>query len=557
MTMLALPSGKIIDLSTDRAKYHALREPGIIPSSAHSALYTVVDIIIRHKGAKGAVCRGWTEFDYHYSGHTLASVHKAKDWDESDKAELFKWIRQPDQCRIIETARRRLADNQNQLSVKHHSAPQQLFSLLDNRFSNLPQKRATVQQWLATLINMKKSGVREDEIQWSGLRYYLKNLKPDTVISKQQILENLNFNNIRIELNTERIWGKNGGLNFNEVAQHMPHQVVYRAALKLDESCRCILRYQDSCFNYRVGVVKTLRYGHSMALNKYWFALDPYGRAISNKDPSAIKRPLFFKSSAEAKAAADNNAREQLGMRSGVNQHSRFDHITLFGGEDYREWIITLPDYQRSFFGAHFYDHNVLAHVRTTTRTDTNGQHILFIEEVQSDWHQSGKRYGYDTSVYGQVANAPFKKEWTALAAKLILIQASQNGFSGIAWPGGDIQEMRYNRNLHAIKHHYDSEIPKALNRLGKPFSSSVSATCIKTRDPWLNLEKSVNKWRVADGQGKFKTKAKYNNRDEAITVLTRHCRNIDLEVPVFYISPELREQISEKGLPLFGETFD
>ncbi len=44
----------------------------------------------------------------------------------------------------------------------------------------------------------------------------------------------------------------------------------------------------------------------------------------------------------------------------------------------------------------------------------------------------------------------------------------------------------------------------------------------------------------VIDGHGKFKTKAKYNNRDEAMAVIARHCRVIDLSVPTFFISEEL-----------------
>ncbi|MFV2005440.1 MAG: hypothetical protein ACC650_09545, partial [Gammaproteobacteria bacterium] len=203
------------------------------------------------------------------------------------------------------------------------------------------------------------------------------------------------------------------------------------------------------------------------------------------------------------------------------------------------------------------YDHNILAHIRTTTRTDDAGRKLLFIEEVQSDWHQSGKRHGYDNSSWGRVANAPFKSEWPVLAVKLMLIQASQNGFSGIAWSTGNVQEMRYRRDLQPIKQYYDSQIPKALNRLGKSFNCKVESTHINTRDPWLNLEKKQDKWRVADGFGKFKTKARYNNRDEAMAVITRHCRVIDLLVPVFYISEKLRKQIAEKGLPLYGHTIE
>jgi hypothetical protein len=311
----------------------------------------------------------------------------------------------------------------------------------------------------------------------------------------------------------------------------------------------------DACYNYRVGVIKTTLSDHAMALNKYWFALDPYGRAIVNdEDPSACKMP-YFDSSGMAKAAANRHARKLLGIHSGASFHTHYDHLTLYGGSDYREWIVSLPDFQRTFFGAHFFDHNVLVHIRTTVRKDVTGRRLLFVEEIQSDWHQSGKRYGYDCNAWGQVANAPFKKDWSVLAIKIMLIYAAQNGFAGVSWPKGEIQETRYAKGLNAIKRHYNVEIPKALNRLCRPFQSQVETTWIETRDPWLNLEKNSNKWRVADGFGKFKTRARYQSRDEAMSVLARHCREINLAVPVIFINDAMRRHIDDAGLPLFGET--
>ncbi|NOQ89263.1 MAG: hypothetical protein GQ550_10105 [Gammaproteobacteria bacterium] len=557
--MVTLTDGRVIDLSMDRSKHHALRQPGVGPASTHRELYSLVDIIYRHLDESGKPKRGMTEYDYEFSGYTLDTVRFASDWSEKDKSILSRWLQQKNQRRRIETARRRLIDNQQQLSVKLYSSPNHLYSLLQHRLMNMPQQRATAKQWLATINNLKKSGVREEEIEWSCLRQYLLQQPTDALITKAQLLKNRNDKNSRIELSTELIWGDNGGLNFLEVAQRMPHQVVYRAALNLDHDCLCIVRYVDNYFNYRVGVIKTLSNDHHMALNKYWFALDPYGRAINSKNSADglddSKMPLLFDNSVEAKSAADKHARDHFGIRSGVSTHTQFDYLTLFGGHDYREWFVSLPDHQRIFFGKHFYDHNILAHIRTTTRTDNTGRKILFIEEVQSDWHQSGKRNGYNNSCLGQVANAPYKKEWPVLAMKLMLIHASQNGFAGVAWAKGAVQEMRYMCDLQAIKQYYDKEIPKALNRLVKKFNCRVETTHINTRKPWLNIEKKQDKWRVADGHGKFRTKAKYINRDDAMAVVARHCPSIELKVFALMINEDLRRQISEKGLPQYGHT--
>ncbi|MCW8922119.1 MAG: hypothetical protein OQK69_00620 [Gammaproteobacteria bacterium] len=548
--MLLLPSGLAVGLSTNRAKYHALKKQHQGTKAKHQDLYSLVDIIIRHKDASGEIKRGWTEYDYYFSGYTLADIHLLTDWSSEDKNTLRHWIKQAEQYQRIETTRQRLEPFQSKLSTLVNPAPEHLHSTLKNRIKKLAQQQAPASQWLATINNMQQTGMRKEEIIWSGLFEFLKQ-QQDRHISKQQLLDAINFKNIRLELSSEQITGCNNRLYFREVARQMPHQAVYRASLKLDEDCICLLRHIDDAFNYRVGLVKTRDNDHYMALNKYWFALDMYGRAINNPKTS----DLYFSSSFDAMAACNRHSRKHIGLESNSCFHHQYDYITLYGGEDYREWILSLPDYQRTFFGAHFVDHNVLAHVRTTTRIDINRRRLLFIEELQSDWHQSGHMHGYDNSAWGKVANAPFKKEWPALATKLMLIHACHNGFDGIAWPGGHIQETRYAKELSPIKRHYDVEMPTTLNRLGKPFKASVTSTHIATRDPWLSLVKSKNKWRVTDRQGKFETRDRYRSRNEALAVLSRHCRNIDLKVPVFYINEKMRKRICEQGLPMFGES--
>ena len=49
----------------------------------------------------------------------------------------------------------------------------------------------------------------------------------------------------------------------------------------------------------------------------------------------------------------------------------------------------------QAFRGGHFDEPNVLAHVRFNDRTDADGKRVLFMEELQSDWHQKGRKQGY------------------------------------------------------------------------------------------------------------------------------------------------------------------
>ena len=47
------------------------------------------------------------------------------------------------------------------------------------------------------------------------------------------------------------------------------------------------------------------------------------------------------------------------------------------------------------FKSSHFDEPNILVHLRMNTRTDANGNKVLFLEEVQSDWGQKGKKEGF------------------------------------------------------------------------------------------------------------------------------------------------------------------
>lgn len=153
-----------------------------------------------------------------------------------------------------------------------------------------------------------------------------------------------------------------------------------------------------------------------------------------------------------------------------------------------------------SFREGHYSEPNVLAHVRFDERTDSDGKRVLFLQEVQSDWHQKGRERGYrgdpiDTdgwraidvtnnvgdktwkvvdqnndlvlglpqSEYSQEAaikkaaewlstketgnklpNAPFKSSWPMLAMKRMIRWAADNGYDRVAWTTGEQQAKRY-----------------------------------------------------------------------------------------------------------------
>jgi hypothetical protein len=87
-----------------------------------------------------------------------------------------------------------------------------------------------------------------------------------------------------------------------------------------------------------------------------------------------------------------DGGREQFISEQELN--TQFGTYKLPGADDtYREILLSLPDVEGP--STHWDKQNVVAHARITGREDAAGKRVLFIEELQSDWHQKGRDQGY------------------------------------------------------------------------------------------------------------------------------------------------------------------
>lgn len=178
-----------------------------------------------------------------------------------------------------------------------------------------------------------------------------------------------------------------------------------------------------------------------------------------------------------------------------------------------------------AFKSTHFDEPNILAHVRTNDRTGPNGEKILHVEEVQSDWHQQARKQGYanaetakaahDSRIaelkarvsafkqqaddalergnkpaadeaarnYGNaetqlrmaqregpkvsgVPDAPFKSSWPLLAMKRMIRKAAEEGYDQITWTTGEQQAARYDLStqVHQVGAKKNADGTYALN---------------------------------------------------------------------------------------------
>jgi hypothetical protein len=79
----------------------------------------------------------------------------------------------------------------------------------------------------------------------------------------------------------------------------------------------------------------------------------------------------------------------------GDNQ-PKFEEYTLPGGTNYREVVLHTPEGENSFTESHHNVPNALLHMRMKDRIGNDGEKMLHIDEVQSDWAQKGRDQGFN-----------------------------------------------------------------------------------------------------------------------------------------------------------------
>jgi len=83
---------------------------------------------------------------------------------------------------------------------------------------------------------------------------------------------------------------------------------------------------------------------------------------------------------------------------------AKFESSTQKGGENYKEFVLSLPPFDKTKgyqdkvdinFPQHFPEYNPVFHIRTKDRVTTDGKKVLYVEELQSDFGQKGRDKGF------------------------------------------------------------------------------------------------------------------------------------------------------------------
>jgi hypothetical protein len=364
------------------------------------------------------------------------------------------------------------------------------YSAVTRAAEALPFNRASGHQWFATLS--KRPGVKPEELDWLGLKDWLAD-RPQ--VTKDDLVDYLHAHELQVE---ETLKGP-----APDSEESPAEQERARLAEELRDQGHGVTFKDDGSLD-----------SIDVPAEEGGDAAEDGAQAVDVHEPGAIATlPAEIREHARRlMEVADQVARERFarseengGDREQEPQHAQW---TLPGGRNYRELLIRLPG-PKQFEHQHFEEPNVLAHVRFNERTDAEGHRTLFIEEVQSDWHQKGRKSGYrtatrvaeaerhkdesqaqltasttefleahDRAASGEVsqeelkrlakdaylaltradeaegnlnaarsspADAPFKTSWPELVMKRVVRWAAEHGFDQVAWTRGKHQVERYN----------------------------------------------------------------------------------------------------------------
>ncbi len=414
------------------------------------------------------------------------------------------------------------SDEAKQRELFQREAAPPFYSAVARTIESAKQAKASPDQWLATIRN--SPGIKPEELEWLGLEDWLKSQKGP--VTKDQIAEYVRANQIEVREVTkggddgmaeyqaaigamrpdlDEMLRRNDQLGFdtmgqarNAIASENPAQWDFETPADL----ALAQRYHDLAANRR-----NTRSGRTKFETYVLPGGENYRELLLTLPPKGMEARGF----GPEKRAELNRLNDIATLMRTPEEKARFDEL--------HAELATLRSQARDeqFSSTHFDEPNILAHIRFDDRT-IDGKKTLHIAEIQSDWHQKGRKYGYkdneplttrkaEDSRFGEnvheavnsqgvvvgrgfspegalqaakgmpsVPEAPFKTTWPELSLKRIIRYAAEHGYEQISWDTGATQAARYDlskqvKAINVTKESNGTFTLDATDNTGRPVS--------------------------------------------------------------------------------------
>jgi hypothetical protein len=272
------------------------------------------------------------------------------------------------------------------------------YSALSREVGAIDAKAMPAEGWANRVKGLINAGkVKADEVEWSGLDDFLK--LQQGKVTKDQVMQFLRDNGVQVHEVTKSSIDRAGEEKRRAELNAMPlaelHDEAESAGIDPESGNRAdliddIIREEGAGeddgasdntkygqftlpggTNYREVLLTLPEAGHAVNA-EYDVARRDHADALSDYKQTT---ELYGKPDHPEVRDALENLKEKAKRLDEVKQ--RIDKLPL------------------PYKSGHWDESNILAHIRLNDRTDADGKKVLFVEELQSDWAQAGRKQGF------------------------------------------------------------------------------------------------------------------------------------------------------------------
>ncbi len=276
--------------------------------------------------------------------------------------------------------------------------PLGFYSELSSQVENSSMRQAPAAAWKTFIKALTQKGVKADEIEWTGVNDWLD--LQDGKVAKDALLQYLDANGVKVQ---EVVLGGSDQANtaFQSFRQQM--QARYPDAVVRGDLVGALTPEEKAEYNRLADGRRDAKDRESEArYSQYQLPGGTNYREVLLTLP-AVKESLANElKSAEKQFMAVQV--KMLDVTSGkIKVQAEIDALNS-EYEDLESKVNTLSMQMRdakkdpAYISSHWGQKNVLAHIRLNDRVDADGNKVLFVEELQSDWGQAGKKKGFQDS---------------------------------------------------------------------------------------------------------------------------------------------------------------
>ena len=351
---------------------------------------------------------------------------------------------------VLDTANGGQAPRQEVSAQRYMPDQQGFYSKLEEVVNAKLPKIASPQQVLASVDPAKGSGVKPEELKWTGFAQAVERIAKENggKIPKDKLIEHLN---------------NEGSVNFEEVTFGTIWNVGDSNHTERYTNLKDALSAKEDVIDFLKGEFER---GWSVEEQDDGFVVvDEYGDRIREQRSESgrvVWKPSIYRSESEANAAIKEGAKDLAEVYVVFNENqvqgsAIHADYQLPGGENYREVVLT-SDTSVPYTSTHYTDiENYVAHMRLNDRTATDGRDGLFIEEIQSDRHQKARTQGYKEDKGTDWSKVPVY-QYKDLVAEGVFPNALhievKDGIYKLVAPDGNVHLME--SSLEKLKKNYD-----------------------------------------------------------------------------------------------------